>query len=116
MSPFEGISSDMPRMSLQMMEKKENYSVPISKLCERVNYSQSQIIRLFKVYLNTTPVKLFNGIKLNYAKSLLESTNMSILDISMEVGYESLGFFNVAFKKHFGISPGKYRRTLLHKN
>lgn len=106
MSPFEGISSDMPRMSLQMMEKKENFSVPISKLCERVNYSQSQIIRLFKVYLNTTPVKLFNGIKLNYAKSLLESTNMSILDISMEVGYESLGFFNVAFKKHFGISPG----------
>ncbi|SHH72406.1 helix-turn-helix domain-containing protein, partial [Clostridium grantii] len=45
-----------------------------------------------------------------YAKNLLTNTNMSILDISMESGFENLSHFYHLFKKNFQVTPAKFRK------
>jgi AraC family cel operon transcriptional repressor len=42
---------------------------------------------------------------------LLSNSNNPIGDISFESGFENSTHFSHAFKKHFGVSPLKYRQT-----
>jgi AraC family cel operon transcriptional repressor len=93
------------------MYQKENVSFSTEEILDEINYSHCHIIRLFKKETGLTPSHFFLKIKLNYAKNLLETTNLSILDIAMNVGFSSLGHFTNIFKQHFYISPGQYRKN-----
>ncbi len=94
---------------LNKMYDKANFSKSVEELCCDTNYSHTHIIRLFKQYTDTTPVRLFNTIKLNHARNLLESTNYPIIYIANEISY-SLAAFNVAFKELFHLTPSQYRK------
>jgi YesN/AraC family two-component response regulator len=59
-----------------------------------------------------------NEIRIRKAKELLIVTEMSIQDISLEVGYANITSFNRMFKKQIGMSPGEYRKqqiSQIHK-
>ena len=51
---------------------------------------------------------------MEYAKKLLETTDINILDIAIEIGYENPSKFSIAFKKIFGILPNKYRKKIFN--
>ena len=45
------------------------------------------------------------------AKTLLKSTNLTILQISEELHFANQSFFGKYFKQHTGLSPMRYRRS-----
>ena len=47
--------------------------------------------------------------RLNAARTLLEKGNCSLAVIAQKLGFCDAGYFGKAFKKKFGISPGKFR-------
>ena len=49
-------------------------------------------------------------IKGKFAKKLLEETDEPLLDIAIKSGFFDEFYMSKQFKKHFGITPGKYRR------
>ena len=49
--------------------------------------------------------------RLKAAAGLLRTTDMSVCDISMEVGYQNVSAFNRTFKKRYGKTPVSYRQT-----
>lgn len=67
--------------------------------------------RVFRQNLNTTPTAYINQLRLRYARELLLKTNLSILEVSLEAGYENLSHFYHLFREAFGISPGNLRRS-----
>lgn len=48
--------------------------------------------------------------RLQHARKLIRTTGMPIQKIAQSVGYESASQFNAAFKHHFGVTPGQYRK------
>lgn len=50
-------------------------------------------------------------IRLIRAVEALASSNSSITEIALAVGYNSLSAFNAAFRDLTGKSPGEYRAT-----
>ena len=92
------------------MRKTENLTLSINDIIKNMNYSHCHIIRLFKKETGTTPSQYFLKIKLNYARSLLETTNLSVLDIASMVGFSSLGHFTEVFKNQYSLPPANYRR------
>ena len=96
---------------IDYMRKKENLTLSIEDIIKKMNYSHCHIIRLFKKETGTTPSQYFLNIKLNYARSLLETTNLSVMDIASAVGFSSLGHFTEVFKKQYSQPPAKYRKT-----
>ena len=56
-------------------------------------------------------VEYLREIKINYACSLLKTSNLSILDIAIEVGYFALSHFNRIFKDRMGCTPTEYRNA-----
>lgn len=50
--------------------------------------------------------------RIKRAKQLLEETSLSVSQIALQLGYDSLTHFERIFKTHMTISPLKYRKTL----
>ncbi|MNN44985.1 Arabinose operon regulatory protein [compost metagenome] len=49
-------------------------------------------------------------LRIRRAIQLLNSTELTILEIAEQVGYESQHYFSTAFKKVMGVSPNQYRK------
>lgn len=79
------------------------------ELADFFHLSENHFIREFKDALGITPAKYLNHLKLEYAKQLLLTSNMSIEEISATCGYHRPNYFCRIFKKHTGITPSTYR-------
>ena len=73
-------------------------------------YSYPQLTRIFKKYMHCTITQYVNKTKLQYAKELLVNTDMSLVEITSELHFESTSHFHSLFKKHFNMTPAEYRR------
>lgn len=88
-----------------------HYKEPLSleRLAEEAGVSRFHFVRLFKERVGVTPHRYLIKIRMDAAASLLTGTNLSILDIALECGYQSQAHFSTAFQRHFSHSPSSYR-------
>ena len=86
-------------------------TMKIRELYRLSGYSQSILSVKFKNYFGMTLVQYINREKMNHAVNLLKRTDMSILDISNELGFDNLSHFYHLFKKTYGVSPAQFRKT-----
>lgn len=82
----------------------------IEELSQRVGYSKSRFLHLFKEITNMTPLTYLNDIRLRNACEMLMGTSHSIGEVARSCGFEDQLYFSRVFKKKYNISPGEYRR------
>jgi YesN/AraC family two-component response regulator len=80
--------------------------------CARLHHTTSnQIAKMFKKYFGNNFSNYINDLKINTAKELLKETDMTIQEISDEVGYNNLNYFYRKFKISTGVTPSIYRKN-----
>lgn len=107
--------SDMPywlSTSISKMNKKEHFMEGMPALIRISGKSHEHICRNTKKHLNTSPSKIINGIRLNYAANLLMNTDIKVIDICYECGFNNLSYFYSIFKEKYNYSPNKYRKNI----
>jgi len=72
-------------------------------------YSPFHFHRIMRAYLGESLGSHIQRTRVAFAAQFLRVTDMPIAEIALKVGYDSPASFNKAFKKRFGISPGKFR-------
>lgn len=82
----------------------------VTDLCRELGYSNAQLTRLFRAHLNITPHEYIVKWKFRYARNLLKSTDLKIIDIAQQIGYANLSQFNITFKEKFNMTPNEYRK------
>jgi AraC family cel operon transcriptional repressor len=95
-------------LSLEML-KVENFTRGLPALYQLSGKTQEHLSRCCKKYLNKTPSQLVNDIRLEYSAKLLVSTDVSIVAISEDCGFESLSYFYHRFKENYGFTPREFR-------
>jgi two-component system response regulator YesN len=91
----------------------ENYMVrglTLELVSVSLNANPIHLSRTLKNELGVTFSQLLTDIRMKKAVELLSSTDMSILDISEQLGYDTQHYFSTVFKKAIGVSPNQYRR------
>ena len=68
--------------------------------------------RLFQRAFGETPHEFLTRRRIDQARALLASTEMSISEICLEVGYSSLGSFSTRFHQLVGCPPSEFRARL----
>lgn len=74
-----------------------------------LSISPRHLDRLFRRHLNAGFLETYREIRLQHARKFLEQSPLSILDIAMATGFSSAAHFSSAFRKQFGMPPGRSR-------
>ncbi|MEL7311653.1 MAG: AraC family transcriptional regulator [Pseudomonadota bacterium] len=85
--------------------------VAVSEMAETVGISRHHFSRRFKVATGETPHQFAIRGKLDHAAKMLEAEDReSVLSISNSIGYANPAQFAKVFRRHFGLSPRKWRK------
>jgi len=95
--------------SLGLLHSQIAHPWTIADLAEQVGISRSALVERFTKYLGEPPMAYLTRWRLELASRMLERSSRGVADIAASVGYESEAAFNRAFKREFGVPPGRYR-------
>ena len=82
----------------------------VDELCSHLGVGTSYFSSVFKKEMGVSFVTYLTDVRMTEAQRLLDTTDEKSYIIAGMVGYEEPNYFSYVFKKHFGISPSKYRQ------
>lgn len=82
----------------------------IEDVCQELGVSRSQLFRLLKEQTGLSPTLYIRQLRLQKAKSLLDTTSLRIAEISELVGIDSPQNFIKYFSEAYGTTPKQYRK------
>lgn len=88
-------------------------NITLERISKEFSRSRSCISHSFKKEVGQTFREYLIDVRLRSAKSLLLYSGLSISEIAYSVGFNDSNYFSNTFKKHFGQSPGKYKKAHL---
>ncbi len=94
-----------------ILEKSYNNPPNISTLSKMVFLNEQKLKAGFSKHYHMSIGEYTNHIKMNIAANLLSTTDLSIEEISQKVGYNYSSNFSKMFKKTYGKTPLKFRKT-----
>ena len=87
-------------------------TVHIKDLENEFHYNKSYLFNVFKKQTGHTISSYFNHLKIEKAKQLLNSSKLSIKDVSIKLSFDTPSYFCKVFKNIVGITPFKYKTSL----
>ena len=106
--------SDRSRNHIQTVLRYllHNFAQPLSleDAAAFAELSASHLSHLFRTVLGTSFSEYLISLRLHKAACLLLQSESSITDIGLDVGFSSTNMFIEHFRRHFGVTPGRYRR------
>jgi AraC-like DNA-binding protein/effector-binding domain-containing protein len=85
----------------------------LDQLAARAGWSPFHLHRAFRAVIRETPKQYALRLQLQKAAARLVSSDQSILDIAIAVGFNSHEVFTRAFRRQFGLTPVAYRARAL---
>lgn len=83
--------------------------VTLERLARAASVSPRTLARRFGRDLGTTPMRWVAGERIAIAKTLLETTDLPLDQVSHEAGYYAPATFRASFTAEVGVTPGRYR-------
>lgn len=90
-------------------------NITIKEIADAAGISSTYLQKLFKNQYQKTVHDFITEKKLAQAKNLLEKSSFSIADIAIQCGFGCREQLNYEYKKVYGISPAKHRKTICEK-
>lgn len=106
----ENISNDKIHEAITFITMHYNTDINIKELANSCNLSQSRFMYLFKEQTGMAPHAYLQTLRIKHSMTLLTSTQLKIVEIGKQCGYEDSLYFSRIFKKLVGISPKEYRK------
>lgn len=104
-------------MTAQIKEYIDNHyseNITVSTLCEKFHLSKTALYNISLKSFSMGITEYLRSVRIEGAKQLLISTDMSVNDIAKETGYSDSNYFVRYFSKSVGITPGKFRKNKNH--
>jgi AraC family transcriptional regulator len=99
----------------QVIDYIHNYldqDLRLIALADLVNISPYHFARMFKQSVGISPGQYVIKCRIEKAKRLLAKGNLSILEITQLVGFQSQSHFSDLFRRTIGVTPSNYRKSL----
>jgi AraC-like DNA-binding protein len=93
-----------------LIDREYAKQLDVPALAREAHASPAHFSRSFKRAFGETPHQYLLRRRIERAKELLRITDLSVTEVSLEVGFHSLGSFSTAFRELVGEPPSQYAR------
>ena len=84
----------------------------LTALASQLKVSREYLSSQFKKDIGMTLTQYVTARRLGQATYLLETTNLSVQDISVQCGIPNLSYFSKLFREKYGLTPFVYRKSV----
>ena len=103
-------AGELSEKILSLLNENIYNRLKIEDLAQELNYSKSSLFKVFKKQTGMTISAYFAMLKINKAKDLLISTDLSVTEISEKLSFDTQSYFTKSFKRATGSSPLHFRK------
>ncbi|MBE7002214.1 MAG: AraC family transcriptional regulator [Ruminococcaceae bacterium] len=113
-SAYRAASKNQDRILTMMAFIQENYAekLTLEQIADAAAVSTRECLRCFRESIHQSPTDYLIEYRIQVAKKLLETTNLSITDIALRCGFNSNSYFTKIFRRSCGKTPNAYRKEL----
>lgn len=108
---FAALNDPTAGAALKYLHASPLHNWSLESLARQVGVSKTLLGERFKHFLNQPPMQYLASWRLQLAAQQLKTNNLPLKIIVEQSGYESEAAFSKAFKRHFGLAPGGWRRA-----
>ncbi len=90
-------------------------TILLGDVAKKFGMSVRTFNRRFKDATGKTPMQYLQELRIDMARDLLQTSNLSIAEVAYQVGYQDLSYFAQLFRKILATTPGEYRATVRAK-
>jgi transcriptional regulator GlxA family with amidase domain len=103
------------QMLTSIEKNMSNPDYSVEDLGVEVGLSRTQLYRKLKALTGQSANEFIRTIRLKRAAQLLEQNQLTIAEVTYEVGFSDLQYFRECFKKLFGLTPSEYAQKATGK-
>jgi transcriptional regulator GlxA family with amidase domain len=97
------------RAAKDLMDRDYAQPIDLEALALRARCSRFHFLRSFRAAYGETPLAYLTRRRIERAKDLLRSANLTVTEVCFLVGFSSLGSFSARFTELVGMPPSAYR-------
>ncbi|MBF6131271.1 helix-turn-helix transcriptional regulator [Nocardia brasiliensis] len=97
------------RRARDLADRRYADPLDLDELAAAAGVSKYHFLRAFAAVYGLTPAAYLTERRIERAQDLLRSTNLTVTEVCMLVGYSSLGSFSSKFRKLVGVTPSEYQ-------
>lgn len=101
--------------SISFIQEHYDSQINVEDLAEVAGISVDHFYKIFKQISGETPITYVNRHRTRLAANLLKYTDLSVLDIALQTGFDNVSYFIKTFKKFTGFTPSAWRKEDLKK-
>ena len=105
-------SSQYVLAAIKYIQFNYSHDISVDYIAKAVGVSRSHLYRVFMSNVGQSPIDYLTNYRVGEACSLLKSSNLSIAEIAVSVGFFDQFYFSRVFKKVKGVPPSKYLATM----
>ena len=103
------VHTDIVNRARQMIRETLEDGTTIQEIAVRLGMSYSNFRKIFKEFTGFSPSMYQQDLKLQRAKDLLATTDMTIKEIAYQLNFESPDYFSSKFRLKTGLKPSEFR-------
>jgi two-component system, response regulator YesN len=107
-----GNNLSLIKKSINYIHEQYNKNLTLEKVAEHVGLNPSYFSTLFKKDTGVNFSVYLLNLRIENAKQLLKNTNLPLVEIAIEAGFDNQSYFSYVFRKSTGISPRQYRQSI----
>jgi AraC family transcriptional regulator of adaptative response / DNA-3-methyladenine glycosylase II len=104
-------SRNVARLAAARIEAGELTGSRLVEFSGELGLSDRQLRRVMRSELGISPIELAQTSRLLLAKRLIAETRLSMTQVALASGFESVRRFNALFRQHYRLAPGAMRRA-----
>lgn len=110
----EKLRIDRYKTLISHMEEHFAEKVTLEELGRLAGCNTQYLCHFFKEISGVSPMQYLIGYRISKAQDMLIHTTKSILEISLDCGFDNVSYFIRQFRRYTGMTPGKYRGKNLY--
>ncbi len=96
---------------VEFVQENLHENLTVGKLSDVACMSKPHFFRSFKREFGLSPVDYVIRERMKQAQKMLLDSKNSVSDVCYRLGFQSVNYFCTLFKKHVGISPGRFKQS-----